>query len=75
MVLGFGRYFSMLIPEDAASLSLFSFAIGVELAQIFIVLGVLFINVLVLQIFKMQPSKMGIFDWCNGPFSSFSNDI
>ncbi len=55
--LGFGRYFSMLIPEDAASLSLFSFAIGVELAQIFIVLGVLFINVLVLQIFKMNRQK------------------
>ena len=47
----------MLIPEDAASLSLFSFAIGVELAQIFIVLGVLFINVLVLQIFKMNRQK------------------
>ncbi len=55
--LGFGRYFSMLIPEDAAGLSLFSFAIGVELAQIFIVLGVLFINVLVLQIFKMNRQK------------------
>ncbi len=55
--LGFGRYFSMLIPEDVASLSLFSFAIGVELAQIFIVLGVLFINVLVLQIFKMNRQK------------------
>ena len=55
--LGFGRYFSMLIPEDAASLALFSFAVGVELAQIVIVTGVLLINFLVLQLMKSNRIK------------------
>ena len=47
----------MLIPEDAASLALFSFAVGVELAQIVIVTGVLLINFLVLQLMKSNRIK------------------
>ena len=55
--LGFGRYFSMLIPEEAVGLSLFSFAIGVELAQLAIVLGVLIFNFLVLSVMKRSKPK------------------
>ena len=55
--LGFGRYFNMLIPEDAVELSLFSFALGVELAQLAIVLVVLFSNELVVQFFKNSRKK------------------
>lgn len=47
--LGFGRYFSMMVNEDEAALSLFSFAIGVELAQLLIVLGVVLVHSLVAQ--------------------------
>jgi len=55
--LGFGRYFSMLVPEKAVGLSLFSFAIGVELAQLAIVLGVLIFNFLVLSVMKRPKPK------------------
>jgi|TARA_A200000159_G_scaffold9338_1_gene8052 hypothetical protein len=55
--LGFGRYFSMLVPEEAVGLSLFSFAIGVELAQLVIVLGVLIFNFLVLSVMKRSKPK------------------
>lgn len=55
--LGFGRYFSMLIPEEAVGLSLFSFAVGVELAQICIVFGVLILNYLVLTSLKKSKQK------------------
>ena len=44
--LGFGRYFSMMVRGEEAALSLFSFAVGVELAQLLIVLGVVGINAL-----------------------------
>ena len=55
--LGFGRYFNMLIPEDDASLSLFSFAIGVEFAQIAIVIGILLISFIVTQVFKQSKER------------------
>ena len=55
--LGFGRYFSMLIPEEAVGLSLFSFAVGVELAQLVIVLGVLVLNFLVVGLMKRSKDK------------------
>jgi hypothetical protein len=50
--LGFGRYFGMLVPEDAVTLSLFSFALGVEFAQLVIVLIVLFANWMVIDFLK-----------------------
>jgi len=59
--LGFGRYFQLLLPEDAVSTSLFSFALGVELAQIAIVLGVLVLNRLVLHYLKWKEIKWSLF--------------
>ena len=50
--LGFGRYFSMLVSDDEVSLSLFSFALGVEFAQIVIVFLTLVLTVLVISLFK-----------------------
>ena len=55
--LGFGRYFNMLIPEDDVSLSLFSFAIGVEFAQIAIVIGILLFSFIVTQVFKQSKER------------------
>jgi uncharacterized protein (DUF486 family) len=55
--LGFGRYFSLLIPEGSVGSSLFSFALGVELAQILIVLGVLILNIIVIDFMKRSRLK------------------
>ena len=55
--LGFGRYFSLLIPEESVGSSLLSFALGVELAQILIVLGVLILNIIVIDFMKKSRSK------------------
>jgi lipoprotein signal peptidase len=55
--LGFGRYFKMLIPEDEVGFSLFSFALGVELAQIAIVIAVLLLSFIVVQILRQSKSK------------------
>ena len=55
--LGFGRYFSIIIPDGAVGNSLFSFALGVELAQVLIVLGVLIVNIIVINIMKRSRSK------------------
>ena len=55
--LGFGRYFKMLISEDNVSFSLFSFALGVELAQISIVIIVLLTSLLVVNIFKQDKNR------------------
>ena len=55
--LGFGRYFSLIIPDGAGGNSLFSFALGVELAQVLIVLGVLVVNIIVINIMKRSRSK------------------
>ena len=55
--LGFGRYFKMLILDNAVTSSLFSFALGIELAQLTIVVSVLFISWLVLKISKHFKKK------------------
>jgi hypothetical protein len=55
--LGFGRYFSLIIPDGAVGNSLFSFALGVEFAQVLIVLGVLVVNIIVINIMKRSRSK------------------
>ena len=55
--LGFGRYFSLLIPEESVGVSLFSFALGVELAQILIVLVVLILNIIVIDFMKRSRLK------------------
>ena len=55
--LGFGRYFKMLILDNAVTSSLFSFALGIELAQLTIVVSVLFISWLVLKTSKHFKKK------------------
>ena len=55
--LGFGRYFKMLIPEKDVSISLFSFALGVEFAQVLIVILVLILSFIVLKILKQSKNK------------------
>ncbi|MDC1217147.1 HupE/UreJ family protein [Flavobacteriaceae bacterium] len=54
--LGFGRYFSMLTLEEAVGFSLFSFALGVELAQGIIVIGTLCLSFLVLKIINVPKA-------------------
>jgi hypothetical protein len=59
--LGFGRYFKMLVFDDAVTISLFSFALGIELAQVTIVVFVLFTSWLVLKIFKNSKRSWEFF--------------
>ena len=54
---GFGRYFKMIASEGEAILGLLEFALGVEFAQIFIVIFVLLINLLVITFLKIQSLK------------------
>ena len=54
--LGFGRYFSMLTLEEAVGFSLFSFALGVELAQGVLVIGTLCLSFLVLKIINVPKA-------------------
>ncbi|MGA1030000.1 MAG: HupE/UreJ family protein [Flavobacteriaceae bacterium] len=55
--LGFGRYFSQIVLEESAYGSLFQFALGVEFAQLLIVLGVVLVNLLVLDLFRWKAQK------------------
>ena len=55
--LGFGRYFKMLITEENVSFSLFSFALGVEFAQIAIVFNVLVISLIVINILRKERNR------------------
>jgi hypothetical protein len=54
---GFGRYFKMIVNEGEAVVALLEFALGVEFAQILIVLFVLIISGLVMGYFKIQNQK------------------
>ena len=54
---GFGRYFKMIASEGEAILGLLEFALGVEFAQIFIVIFVLLINRLVITFLKIESLK------------------
>ena len=54
---GFGRYFKIIASEGEAILGLLEFALGVEFAQIFIVIFVLLINWLVITFLKIQSLK------------------
>jgi hypothetical protein len=54
---GFGRYFKMIASEGEAILGLLEFAIGVEFAQILIVIFVLFMNWIALGLLKIQALK------------------
>jgi hypothetical protein len=55
--LGFGRYFKMIASEGEAILGLLEFALGVEVAQILIVIFVLLVNWIALGILKIQAQK------------------
>lgn len=59
--LGFGRYFGMLVPEGGVSVSLFSFAVGVEMAQLFIVMITLLLNTLVVSRWKTAKTPWLLF--------------
>ncbi|MBT4825902.1 MAG: HupE/UreJ family protein [Flavobacteriaceae bacterium] len=54
---GFGRYFKMIASEGEAILGLLEFALGVEFAQILIVIFVLFMNWIALGLLKIQALK------------------
>ena len=54
---GFGRYFKMIASEGEAILGLLEFALGVEFAQILIVIFVLFMNCIALGLLKIQALK------------------
>ena len=55
--LGFGRYFKMLITDENVSFSLFSFALGVEFAQIVILFNVLVISFIVINILRQERNR------------------
>ena len=55
--LGFGRYFKMLITDENVSFSLFSFALGVEFAQIIILFNVLVISLIVINILRQERNS------------------
>jgi len=56
--LGFGKYFSMIsIDDENAAISLLEFALGVEIAQVIIVLSMLLINFLVIRVFGFKTQK------------------
>ncbi len=55
---GFGRYFRMIsIDDENAAISLLEFALGVEFAQLIIVLSMLLINFLVFRVFGFKIQK------------------
>ena len=55
--LGFGRYFKMIASEGEAILGLLEFALGVEVAQILIVIFMLLVNWIALGVLKIQAQK------------------
>ena len=59
--LGFVRYFKMLIFDDAVTISLFSFALGIELAQVTIVIFVLLMSWLVSKTLKHSKKSWEFF--------------
>ena len=54
---GFGRYFKMIATNGEAILGLLEFALGVELAQILVVIFVLLINSLVIGLLRVNYQK------------------
>jgi len=54
---GFGRYFKMIASEGEAILALLEFALGVEFAQVLIVIFVLLVNGIANGLLKIPPQK------------------
>ena len=59
--LGFVRYFKMLIFDDVVTISLFSFALGIEFAQVTIVIFVLLMSWLVSKTLKHSKRSWEFF--------------
>ena len=55
--LGFARYFGQVVLKDDAYTALLSFAVGVEAAQLLIVLGVLLVNFVVMRLLGLQQQR------------------
>jgi hypothetical protein len=55
--LGFGRYFSLIVSEEDALTELLSFALGIEIIQVCIVVGLLILNFFAIRILKTSSSK------------------
>ena len=55
--LGFARYFGQVVLKDDAYTALLSFAVGVEAAQLVIVLGVLLANFVVFLLFRHHRQR------------------
>ncbi|MFL2588298.1 MAG: HupE/UreJ family protein [Flavobacteriaceae bacterium] len=54
---GFGRYFKMVASEVDAISALIKFALGVEFAQVLIVIFVLIVNLLIFGLLKIKRNK------------------
>ncbi len=54
---GFGRYFKIVASEGDAIAALLKFALGVEFAQVLIVIFVLLFNLLILELLKIKRNK------------------
>ena len=54
---GFSRYFGMMVPQESATKPLISFAIGVEAAQITIILAVLILELVLVRVLSISKEK------------------
>ena len=54
---GFSRYFGMMVPQESATKALISFAIGVEAAQITIILAVLILELVFVRVLSISKEK------------------
>jgi len=54
---GFGRYFKMMVADEEAIVALLEFALGVEFAQVLIVIFMLLINGLAVERLKIKAQK------------------
>jgi len=74
--LGFSNYFRLLIgKEDDKILPLIEFALGIEAAQIIIVLGILFLGLILQTFFKVSKRDWVIVGSSSCYRNCLSNDI
>lgn len=60
--MGFSNYLKMLLGEEESILTpLFAFNVGIEVGQIGIVLGILFLGYLVMDVFKTKQREWNLF--------------
>ena len=58
--LGFGRYFRQIVWDEGALIALLSFAVGVELAQLFVVVVVLIVGFFVVCKISLKKTGMAV---------------